>query len=683
MLAAEDLLGPRFPAFAPAGHEPGTGAAPVRFVAVFVLTMSAVSAVTCAIVRGPSWLVFAKAFLLLMAVISAVTLTLTHVERHSRSYAGVLIAALAVLFLPCLVVPLGRAGELLIDPVLIALAMLGIRQLFVPARAMLLRQNLPAASLGVLAGLGYFLVINARGLATVLLPEQAVLGVQNLDTLFHAAVANMIVNYGAVSVGMDGLVPIVYHFLSHIWLGCLGEWFGSGTFQAYFIAAQVVAVPLLFFSLFLAIYLLRPPGERLRSGALLVLVPLFLLYCTEMWNVASYLISESYFLAVIIFLLGLPLLGEITRTTDCRKLCLQAVCAVVAGALMEISKVSVGVAYLPAAGFLLLRQFGLSARAFLGLGAVSLALAATAGWIVFRAMGGSLVIVDPFNFVREYPEAAWPCLVANVVLLCAALVVSIVGARPDRLSAQAFAIMAVAASVPSLLLVISGGSAYYFIHVGTVAATVFVAAYAASWLEQKVPNLFRPEVLIAALVLVVLDTPQKITSPVAVGEQWAELARRTGGNLGNATEVGASTWQRLGTLLLPGGARRRSLAGEMSRVARAQSLRTLLDAGVTDATRSAVFVPPDNAPFWTNLQDCRAGSLIIPAMLGVPMIKGLSPVALECRNEPNYGFPAYGPASVSEPASDAELCADTTKWRLRTVFVLAKPTEVRRIDCPR
>lgn len=689
MLAAEDLLNPWFPAFAAPRHGPIVDSvrAPVDFAAIFVLTMSAASAVICAIVRGPlggpGWLVFAKAFLLLAAIVSTVILTLSFVERSGRSYAGVLMAALAVLFLPCLVMPFGRAAELLIDPLLLALALAGIRKIVIAARAMPLRNTLPAVSLGVLASLGYFLVINARGLATVLSPEQAIVGVQNLDTLFHAAIANMIVKHGAVSMGMDGLVPVTYHFLSHIWLGCLGWWLGCGTYPAYFIGAQVVAIPLLFFGVFLAVFLLRSREERLASGALLVLAPLFLLSCSEMWIIPSYLVSESYFLAAIVFLLSLPLLAEISRTTSRRQLCIQAACVALAGVLMEMSKVSVGIVFLPAGGYLLLRQLALKVRTLLMLAAAALVAGAISAFVIFRAMGGSLAMIDSMSFPDKYPELAWSPLVANAVLLCAAIAVWIAGRRADRRCAEAFAIMVFAASIPSLLLVIPGGSAYYFVHVGAFAAVVFVAAYAAPWLERNVPRLFRPEFLVAALILVTLDTPYKMTSPVIVGEEWAELARRTGGYLGSATEIGVSTRQRLVTLLLPGSGRRRGLAEDMARLPRAQSIKTLLDAGIADSPGSAVFVPPENARFWSHLQDCRAGSLIIPAILGVPMIKGLSPVAPECRNEPNYGFPAYGPASVSEPASDAELCADATKWRLRTVFVLAKPTEVRRIDCPR
>jgi hypothetical protein len=49
------------------------------------------------------------------------------------------------------------------------------------------------------------------------------------------------------------------------------------------------------------------------------------------------------------------------------------------------------------------------------------------------------------------------------------------------------------------------GWAYDFIHVATFAAVLFVVAYAGPWLGRSVPNLFRPEILVAALVLVTLD----------------------------------------------------------------------------------------------------------------------------------------------------------------------------------
>jgi hypothetical protein len=69
---------------------------------------------------------------------------------------------------------------------------------------------------------GRIFLPNSKGYATVLTTELALAGTQHLDTLFHASIANMLVKHGALSTGLDGLAPIKYHVLSHIWLGCIG-----------------------------------------------------------------------------------------------------------------------------------------------------------------------------------------------------------------------------------------------------------------------------------------------------------------------------------------------------------------------------------------------------------------------------------------------------------------------------
>ena len=149
---------------------------------------------------------------------------------------------------------------------------------------------------GCAAGIGYFLLINSRGYATVLTPELALVGTQHLDTLFHASIANMLVKHGALSTGLDGLVPLKYHVLSHIWLGCISLWLGVSTLEGYYIGAQVIAIPMLFFSLSLATNLLRRPGEGLTDSALTTLWCRFCcFFVVDVWGWTSYLVSESYF----------------------------------------------------------------------------------------------------------------------------------------------------------------------------------------------------------------------------------------------------------------------------------------------------------------------------------------------------------------------------------------------------
>src|SRR6185437_1546514 len=169
---------------------------PIYFAAIFGWTMSAVSAVMCAVVRaplgGPDWFVFVKAFLLAAAIISCATvLTVRCVEQRRSGYAPVLLSTLAVMFLPCLTWLIGPAIDIVAYPLLLGAVAIGLRQV-VAVRGMPGSRFMLALICGCVAGVGYFLVVNSKGYATVLTPELALVGIQHLDTLFHASIANML-----------------------------------------------------------------------------------------------------------------------------------------------------------------------------------------------------------------------------------------------------------------------------------------------------------------------------------------------------------------------------------------------------------------------------------------------------------------------------------------------------------
>ena len=72
----------------------------------------------------------------------------------------------------------------------------------------------------------------------------------------------------------------------------------------------------------------------------------------------------------------------------------------------------------------------------------------------------------PFRFIRDFPQGAWPNILANLVLLCAGSKVWLSGSARDRKLAETFAIIAIGSLLPALLLDIDS-TAYYFVNVGT------------------------------------------------------------------------------------------------------------------------------------------------------------------------------------------------------------------------
>ena len=644
--------------------------------------MSAVSAAMCAIVRmplgSPHWFVFVKAFLLTAAIISCATvLTVRCVEQRRSGYAPVLVSTLAVIFLPCLARLTGPAIDIVAYPLLLGLVAIGVRQV-AAARGMPGSRFVLAWTCGCVAGVGYFFVVNSKGYATVLTPEQALVGTQHLDTLFHAAIANMLLKYGALSFGLDGLIPIKYHVLSHVWLGCIGLWLGVPTLDAYYIGAQIIGIPLLLFSLVLAVHLLRSPETGLTDSALVTLVPILLLFVVDLWGWTSYLVSESYFLSLILFLLALPLLSEMAADQFRLRPSLQIAALVIVGILMQLSKVSVGVIFWGAAGFLLWRQRGLTLPNLIKLALPILLLVGPVAAIFSPDSGSYFFGYIPFRFIRDFPNGAWPNILANLALLWAGSKVWRSGSARDRKLAETFAIIAIGSLLPTLLLDIDS-TAYYFANVGTWACIVFLSAYGVSLFGERRLRWWTPGVVILAIVVLALASDEKRGSLKKFALQFEDLRTRVHTLNGESVGADITTRQRLLELLTPGHPARAALADDVKRTPGALEKQTLLSMGLSQDRHAAVFVPPDNSAFWSTYQDCRGDPFYVSAIIGVPMVKGLNPSAFKCGL---YSPPVYPPDAASGPSTDRQLCMRAARWKLTTIFVLEAPTAVRKIDCP-
>jgi hypothetical protein len=161
--------------------------------------------------------------------------------------------------------------------VLLGLPAAGLRLAFPVGRYLSRNRSILATVCGCVAGFGYSILINSLEYATVLTPERALVDTQNQDTLFHASIANMLVNYSTMSTGVDGFAPIQYHILSHVWLGCLSSWLGVTMLEDYYIGTQIIGIPMLLFGLSMATYLLRRSAEPISNAALFTLLLLLLL----------------------------------------------------------------------------------------------------------------------------------------------------------------------------------------------------------------------------------------------------------------------------------------------------------------------------------------------------------------------------------------------------------------------
>ncbi|KJC34271.1 hypothetical protein UB31_39510 [Bradyrhizobium sp. LTSP849] len=644
--------------------------------------MSATSAIACAVVRwplgSPHWFAFVKAFLLLAAAVSCLP-TLSFRRHHGTSHAGVVLTIIAIIFLPCLVLFSRAFADLIAYPVLLGMLFLGVQRVAGVARRMEARTLILAVVCGGGAGIGYFFVVNSRGYATVLTPEQARTGLQHLDTLFHASIANMLVNFGHLSAGLDGFMPMKYHVLSHIWMGSVGVWLGVTTLESYYLTAQIIAIPLLLFSLIMAGLLLRRSAEGLSDSALVTLVPLLLLMITDLWGWTSYLVSESYFVSLFLLLFALPLLREIADKRS--SLGPPLIALAVAGTLVLFAKISVGVIFWGAVGFLLWRRLGLTLLNLVKIAAPIAPLVWLASAIGSPDAGEYIHSLKPLAFVREFPRGSLPNIVANLVLLYGAARLWLCGTLVEMRLAEALALFAMGSLAPALLLDIIGGSAYYFANVGTFVCIAFLTAYGGPMLEKRKPRAFRPAVILIAIAVVALATNEKRRSPIELARQFQELRARAYTLAGKGEAAPLSALHATAALLAPGGSLRGEIGDDVRRTPGGRSIETLLSLSGGQTHNTAVFVAPDNRPFWTNYIDCRGDPLFVPASLGMPMLKGLNPAEFGCPRDRYYLGNNNAEDAISEAASDDQLCARAARSGLGTILVLSTPQVGRRLSC--
>ncbi len=168
------------------------------------------------------------------------------------------------------------------------------------------------------------------------LPFEAltVRGPGEVDRYFHVALANTIQNYGVVSVGIDGLPSIRYHFGTH-WV--LGQWsraVGMPAFDFLYTGYPQFVGPLFFFTLFGFLGSLRAKHPGVFASRRLIRDPVVWLFITLMimgflprtamlglglWTIGAFF-SESYALAVPVTFLAVAMvsdfLNDFSRTSS-------------------------------------------------------------------------------------------------------------------------------------------------------------------------------------------------------------------------------------------------------------------------------------------------------------------------------------------------------------------------------
>ncbi len=544
-----------------------------------------------------------------------------------------------------------------------------------------------------------FHLFTAQGLhGSAFLPELMVLGRFSGDPYLHAALASMIRYNGVASTGVDGTVPFHYHVGSHYWFAAVGSIADSDSAYAYLVGRTVFMLPSLYLALFVAALFLRRSRPYDASFLVVATTAVLLLIDGAKLDLYTYR-SESEVFGVIVLLLALPLLedtvirSERSKTAHWLRLVPWPFLVFLAGWV----KASVGALLAIVASYALARTLP---RAPVAIGVLVAMVFSVV--LSLRGSGGGLgefLTIRPLGFLlyRDRLFAALSLIFAYV--LAAAVVLPGLRRRwardPSRPRRYPWHGGAVALSWEELVLVIAASAAVPVLLVSGFVGWYFVDAVLWCTLAVILARLSRVDVTqfwrsvtsvkcgFVALGFAVAMSAAPLLRAFSPGdligvtrEMLSGLAREEGRPVSsdNGTSLRHFFAQSLvGHHVLFGPefvlALRKSYGVRMVELIRR----------VTDhegRSGLGVFVPPQNVGFWRYSVDCRSQPLFVPALAGVPMVRGLPPVVERCPLPRTFGYADYGVSSHAVDGDPGELCRHARGRGLRRVLVL------RDVDAP-
>lgn len=342
----------------------------------------------------------------------------------------------------------------------------------------------------------------------------------HIDTAFHAAIAAMYKHYGIASVGLDGLVPVSYHVLSHQIMAGLSRLSGLEILATYAYLYTALAPALLAFAMAATARCLNPAISLNRlllaiATVLLALVSLKPFSMAALWG--SFFTSESYLVALALLCMAITQL----QALDDRAGALAGMNGIILGAAVlaaGLAKGSVGLVGVCLLGFLGVVRFRQRHYWLMVLATGALFhhfVYQTASQAASLASFQPLDFIDAYVYPRDNSHSAGKVLFFLAlhylpVWLCFAGGFMKNGWSYTRsLEFQILLGLLLPSAVAGLSFRISGGSAYYFTSIPSLLALPFLCSRLSAF------TLRMPSALFVAIPLLIISIASK-TNPAFI-----------------------------------------------------------------------------------------------------------------------------------------------------------------------
>lgn len=245
------------------------------------------------------------------------------------------------------------------------------------------------------------LVVYSDGTQSLFLYEKLILGDAHQDPVFHMALSNIIKSTGIPSLGLDGALPIKYHWFSHYFFSVLSSLTNTSSLLFYNVGVLVVLGPLFFKSFYslanaISVYRKKADVDVYFFISILFIAQSFM--NSDFWSGFTPFESESYgfSLTLMAFFLS-SLLSYLTYSKDKKKY-LFYLYVVIVTLIILFTKVSTGMVLI--AGLFLLLVLNHNLIGIIKGVLIITILGATVAFYIIE-LNKTFVIVSPFTRVAR------------------------------------------------------------------------------------------------------------------------------------------------------------------------------------------------------------------------------------------------------------------------------------------
>lgn len=563
--------------------------------------------------------------------------------------------------------------------------------------------------------LAVFAAVSAKhnqDVAIFLTEEMGALNLLHRDTVHHIAIANMSTLFGYPTAGLDGGSYLHYHYGMHYWFASIAQSLSLETIAAFPIIHLFV---ISFFQFSFLVFIQRSlalTGNIRNSRRLIVSLGLLVFsdFILFPGDTSVYYTSESLTLSSgLMFLAFIGWLSLAYPSPSQRVHLAQVGGFIILSASLLATKLVTAFFFSGALSiYLLLQRVQIKIYAFWILGAfLSSLLALYAFTPIFSTIADAYNpshLEHPFRFRLGFQlsEKTGGLTTCVFVFLTAVLLKR----YPGRVSKAQSSYLMSLSFVLTLALLIGFGDwfnslrEYLYVLCGllSIASLVPVVTLLFDWhafcLKGKRRSLFKSKVaalVIVAGLIVVLGVGDLSRKAVNLTKSMSyDLMQVWDGTLGkdlpdtNMRDYFFGQIRNHYTVFSP------NISGRLKEgFWPALTKITQAELNTVSRERFALFVPPTNVDFWqySDVDTCTYKPLYIPALLNLPLIKGLPPEGAPCEYVGiGHDFSGFSELSHSEVVTTEELCSYARDKGIERVLILANftlPIKYRIAHCAR